>query len=200
MKGNRGGRDIQILEEDAGELHQVQYDGGGFIPQDTHGANPWHMLPPDKGGIGGRGRDKNIHGVITQGVSGGEVSSARVSSSIAQRRKITQALHVPPLLIQGGDGTKGAETSPPPCDLCGMHMSEGCIISHQRTARCNKNTYMRWRRRYVAIADRQSEATFSLTGQEEAECIEGVEVFKYLGLLLDRLDGNWIEVLRNTWK
>ena len=52
----------------------------------------------------------------------------------------------------------------------------------------------------MAIADRKSEATFCLTGQEEAECIEGVEVFKYLGLLLDQLEGDWLEVLRNTWK
>ena len=38
------------------------------------------------------------------------------------------------------------------------------------------------------IAYRCSEATFSLTGEEEAEHIEGVEVFKYLGRLLDQSD------------
>ena len=35
----------------------------------------------------------------------------------------------------------------PHCYLCGMHMSEGRIIRHRRTAHCNKNTQMRWRRR-----------------------------------------------------
>ena len=67
------------------------------------------------------------------------------------------------------------------CDLCGMHMTEGRLIRHRRIARCDKNTQMRWRRRDVAIATRCLEAKSSLTGEEEAERIEGVEVFKYLG-------------------
>ena len=37
-------------------------------------------------------------------------------------------------------------------DLCGMNMSEGQLIIHRRTARFNKNTHMRWRRRDVVIA------------------------------------------------
>ena len=41
------------------------------------------------------------------------------------------------------------------------------------------------------------EAIFSLTGDEEAECIEGAEVLKYLGRILDRSDGNWPAVLRS---
>ena len=40
----------------------------------------------------------------------------------------------------------------------------------------------------MAIAARCSDATFGLIGEEEAERIEGVEVFKYLGRLLDRSD------------
>ena len=66
----------------------------------------------------------------------------------------------------------------PLCDFLGIHMLAGRIIKHQRTAHCDKNSQMRWRRRDVAIADRCSEATFSLTGEDGAEFIEGVEVFK----------------------
>ena len=29
------------------------------------------------------------------------------------------------------------------CDLCGMHIPAGWIISHRKTMRCNKNTQMR---------------------------------------------------------
>ena len=42
----------------------------------------------------------------------------------------------------------------------------------------------------MAIAKMCSEAAFRLTGEEEAEFIEGVEVFKYLGRLLGWLDEN----------
>ena len=52
----------------------------------------------------------------------------------------------------------------------------------------------------MAIADRCSEAKFILTGEEEAEFIEGVEVFKYLGRMLFRLDHNCPAVLHNIWK
>ena len=41
---------------------------------------------------------------------------------------------------------------------------------------------------------------FSLTGEDGAECIEGVERFKYLGRILDWSDYNWAEVLRNVGK
>ena len=59
----------------------------------------------------------------------------------------------------------------------------------------DKNTQMKWQRRDLDIADRCSEATISLTGEEEAERIEGVEVFKYLGQMLDRSDNNLPMVL-----
>ena len=86
----------------------------------------------------------------------------------------------------------------PRCDLCGMHMPEGLILKHQQTKRCDRNTHMRWRSRDVTIASRCEEATFSLTGEDDAECIYGVETFKYLGRILDRSDKNWLVVLRNV--
>ena len=52
----------------------------------------------------------------------------------------------------------------PHCDLLGINMPAGWLIKHQRTELCDNNTQIRWRRRDVAIADRFSEATFSLTG------------------------------------
>ena len=52
----------------------------------------------------------------------------------------------------------------------------------------------------MAIADKCSEATFSLTGDNEAERIEGVGRFKYLGRLMDRSDYDWPEVLHNIGK
>ena len=76
-----------------------------------------------------------------------------------------------------------------------MHTTAGRLIKHQRMACFDKNTHMRWRRRDVAIVDKCSEATLSLTGEDEAECIEGTEVFKYLGRLLDWSDNDWPEVL-----
>ena len=60
----------------------------------------------------------------------------------------------------------------PRCDLCGM--PDGRITSNKKTVRRNKNTQMRWRRRDVAITPRCLDATFSLTGEEEVERIEGV--------------------------
>ena len=41
---------------------------------------------------------------------------------------------------------------------------------------------------------------FSLTGEEDAYCIEGVETFKYLGRIFDRSDDNWPAVLWNVGK
>ena len=57
----------------------------------------------------------------------------------------------------------------PHCDFCGMHMPAGRIIRHKKTARCNKNTQMRWRRRDVEISARCLEETLSLIGEEEEE-------------------------------
>ena len=52
----------------------------------------------------------------------------------------------------------------------------------------------------MAIEDRRLEEMFSRTGKEEVERIEGLEVFKYLGRLLDRSVDDWPEVLRNIRK
>ena len=52
----------------------------------------------------------------------------------------------------------------------------------------------------MEIATRCLEATFSITGEEEAEHIEGVGKFKYLGIMLDRSEYNWPAVLRNISK
>ena len=59
---------------------------------------------------------------------------------------------------------------------------------------------MHWRRKDVAIASRCERATLSLTGEDDAECIEGVDTFKYLGRILDRSDDNWPVVLQNFGK
>ena len=48
--------------------------------------------------------------------------------------------------------------------------------------------------------EKSTEATFSLTGEDIADNIEGVEVIKYWGRLLDCLDDNWTTVLRNIRK
>ena len=74
------------------------------------------------------------------------------------------------------------------CDLCRIIMTEGRVIKHWQTQRCNKNTQIRWWIRYVVIANRCMEATFSLTREDGVENIEGVDVFKYWGRLLERSD------------
>ena len=49
-------------------------------------------------------------------------------------------------------------------------------------------------RRDVAIASRCAEASFSFTGEDKAECIEGAENFKYLVRILVRSDDDWTAV------
>ena len=88
----------------------------------------------------------------------------------------------------------------PRCDLCGMHMTEGRVINHQGTQRYSRNTQMRWRRRDVTISSQCVEASFSLTGEDEVECIEVMETFTYLVLILDRSDNDCAAVLRNVGK
>ena len=86
----------------------------------------------------------------------------------------------------------------PCCEFCGMHVPAGRIIKHRRMKRCNRNTQMRWQRRDVAISSRCAEASFILTEEDEAECIKGMETFKYLGRLIYWLYDNWPEVRRNV--
>ena len=52
----------------------------------------------------------------------------------------------------------------------------------------------------MEIADKCSEETFSITGEDKVEGIDGVEVFKYLRRPLDQSYNYWIEVLWNTRK
>ena len=94
---------------------------------------------------------------------------------------------------------EGAE-SLPRCNFCIVHMPAGQIIKHKRTAICDKNIQMWWRRRDVEIPDKCFEAIFSLTGEDDTECIEGVEVFKCLGRLMDRSVGDLPAVLQNISK
>ena len=57
---------------------------------------------------------------------------------------------------------------------------------------------MQWRRRDVTITSQCVEAIFSLTGEDEAECIEGVENFKCMGRIIDRSYNIWLVVCRNV--
>ena len=50
------------------------------------------------------------------------------------------------------------------------------------------------------MAAKCSEATFSLTGEDEAEHIEGVGRLNYLGRIMYRSDNDWPEVLNNIRK
>ena len=50
------------------------------------------------------------------------------------------------------------------------------------------------------IAEKCMGATFSITGEDGAECFEGVESFKYLGWILHQSDEDWLAVLRNIWR
>ena len=53
------------------------------------------------------GEDDHIRGFFPQGVTGGEVSGARVSGGGTYRGKTLRVFHVPPLPIQGGGGSRG---------------------------------------------------------------------------------------------
>ena len=57
---------------------------------------------------------------------------------------------------------------------------------------------MQWGRSDVAIVSRCTEDYFSIMGDNEVECIEEVETFKYLGWMLDRSDNDWLAIPRNV--
>ena len=59
---------------------------------------------------------------------------------------------------------------------------------------------MMWRRQDVAVMAKCLEDTLSLTGEDEAERIEGVGMFRYLGRLMERSDNDYPEVLKNIRK
>ena len=77
------------------------------------------------------------------------------------------------------------------------HSSE---IVHVRTQICDRNTQIWWRRRDVAITSQCAEASFSLAGEDEVECIEVAETFKYLGRMFERSDDDWPEVHQDPGK
>ena len=56
----------------------------------------------------------------------------------------------------------------PCCDLCRIHMSVVRLIHYRKTARYDRNTQMRWRQLYVAIAAKCLEATFNLKVEDES--------------------------------
>ena len=57
----------------------------------------------------------------------------------------------------------------------------------------------RWRRDNT-IASRYKEVDFSLMGEDDAECIEEVDTFKYLVRMLERSDNDRLAVLWNFGK
>ena len=90
---------------------------------------------------------------------------------------------------------------PLPCyKLCGIQMPEGRLLKHQQMKRCTRNTQMRWVRKNIAIASRCKRDMFSLTGEEDVDCIEGGDTFKYLWIILDPSDDKCPAVLWNVGK
>ena len=86
------------------------------------------------------------------------------------------------------------------CNFCWIHIPAGRLINRRRTDWCDNNTHMRWQRRNVGIVYKCTVATFSLTGEDGAGCVEGVESFRYLGRIM-HLSGEYcLEVLRNIWR
>ena len=67
-----------------------------------------------------------------------------------------------------------------------MHMPSGRLLNHHQTKRCNRSKKMRWQRKDITIASRCEGVAFILTGENDAECIEGVETSKCLGRILDK--------------
>ena len=84
----------------------------------------------------------HVRGVLNQCDTSGNISGARVLRSGSQRGNITQIFHILSLQIHGGGIPRG-EGSAAHCDLCGMHIPAGRIISHRKMERYNKNTQMR---------------------------------------------------------
>ena len=85
----------------------------------------------------------------------------------------------------------------PRCDMCWMKILVGRIVRYLWTVRYAHNTQMRLRRWDVKIAAKCTGATFSLTGDNRAECFEGVDSFNYLRRVLHQSDEDWSEVRRN---
>ena len=52
----------------------------------------------------------------------------------------------------------------------------------------------------MEISEKCTGSTFSLTGEDRAECFEEVDSFKYLGRVLHGSDEYWPVVCRNIWR
>ena len=94
---------------------------------------------------------------------------------------------------------KGREPLPR-CNMCIMHMPEGRLLKHRRTAFCFRNNEMRIRRREVEVATRCLEMELSLTSEEGEDTIEGVALLKYLGWPMEKSDNAWPAVRTNIRK
>ena len=123
----------------------------------------------------------------------GKVPSTRLSCSSTQCGKAAEKFHVPTFSVLDSGGPGGKGTSAPLRLVRYVHVSRA---AHQKSA----ESKMRWQIQDLVIASRHVEAIFSLTGEDVAESIEGVEIFKLLGWPLDRLDNNLMEALRNIRK
>ena len=51
----------------------------------------------------------------------------------------------------------------------------------------------------MEIATKCVGETFSLIGDDGAECFEGLDFFKYLGRVLHRTEEDWMVFFRNIW-
>ena len=56
---------------------------------------------------------------------------------------------------------------------------------------------MRWWIRGVTIAENFTGTTFSITGEDGVECVEGLDSFNYLGWILHRADEDWPTVIHD---
>ena len=75
--------------------------------------------------------------------------------------------------------------------MCGMHMPVGRLLKHRKTACCFNNAGMRLIRRDVEVAIWYACMEFSLNRKDRGETIKGVELFKYLGRMLEQSYNEW---------
>ena len=176
----------------------MQCESGGVILEGTQGEAAWKNSNAEEGG-GGRGGwgTSYLCGFLPPGAEDGEMPGClAVAHSAGRMRENFMYRHFFARIAVVQEGREPMTR----CDLCGMYMPAGRLLKHQRMKWCDQNTQMRWRRWDVVITSRHTEAYFSLTGEYNAECIYGVETFKYLGRMLYRSNKNWTEVLQNSGK
>ena len=185
MKGHRRGGNILGEEAGEGKLHIMWGDSVNVVLEGAHGEAEWQKYTSYKGG-GDRGGEGPVTYVVylpqvlemarcpvtgcpTVAYSAGWLREHFMYRHFFLRISVVQEGREPLLH----------------CNLCDMHMTAGRLIKKKWEQRCERNTQMRWRRRAAGIESRCAEASFRLTGEDEAECIEGVETFKYMGSMFD---------------